>query len=1176
MSRANDNSMPSIASYDTTVVGEESTTSHSDSSSLSGKQKTSLAMFANLKWRLFPTHTIREDGECTCGKHDCEDKGKHPRIYGWYEQATTNLVQLVKWLQQFRNPNWGLACGPESGIWVLDVDPKNGGIESLAKLESEIGPLPVTVRVRTGSGGFHIYFLWPKDGTHITNSVNLKGAYPGLDVRGYRGYVVVPPGKHKSGNRYEWMEGCRPDEVPLAQAPQALIDVIKNASGSRTYADKPRDTRPWDNVPLEVIHEKATSLCARLEYFTSETGARDVSYEDWVTMASWGHAMTDDEGIFQDWSAADPDRHNKDDTSKKWEKTANLAPRSCHRAQADHPLEQCKNCPLFELDKNPAYHVRVAYNRELGKPGPFGAPPPTPEELEQRRTAHQKEREAYMEALQGVNEVAAGMEATAPKIDVMEDDYEGDSSTTKDAGQAHAGDAGAGNELRFRVIDNLEPYLEQSLLLAEKLRNGDDPFNLMPEVARVLAAIKRLAPTRYNAEQTRLMSAECDGRPKGQKARYTTKTIDQAVKSATEHEATQLKQHQGTVGEYWPDAPVEHHHLPIAQGFDCSDEGVTKVVFVGNDVVKEEVSGQPVYVAAPRLNINTGETHMVIMHRTRYAGWQEITELPSVATNPNTVRKLADKSLSVLNAPHMAEYINKCNDLVVNTFGEAPGLQTERLGLHIEDDNVTFVWPDKSVGAKQITPAPQSGTRSFMDNYRSKGDAGSEMSGVFGVLMDFPKTAFAFGVMTAAFLVRAANESQAIEFFGFCAEIVSAKTSVGKSKTLNFSIAPWANPAVIRPLDGTSFAIGEVLYAMSDLPVGFVEAQQLNDNTKGTADAQRIIHALGDGGTRLLGAKTGGLRNANQLHSTFMMANNASVLPDSADDGPRARLLTVNPLVPPGDAEIAASVDSYAELFAKHHGHGGRALVEGVLADCGWSWEKFKDKVSADLKKEIAEIKVPPLAGDIARRVNRRRKLVGLVRLGLKYLMRYAYPDFERIPAEFTDKWMLGIQEVFDELLADERRYERENNTSLRLLDRIGDWVQSELGKVRGCEPKRLVGGVEEPIIPSYYIGAITTVDGVKCIGLYKMRLEDFVNGKYKKSLRALIPEWEEADILVKDKGQTTRKVNKIDPVEKKPFGKMLVFPLESLGLDDLDGGEESHQQRDESNQQTVESDNDI
>ncbi|WP_054967237.1 bifunctional DNA primase/polymerase [Alicyclobacillus ferrooxydans] len=1155
------------------------------SGNASGSRPTSLEFFSKHGFRLLPVNSMK-NGLCTCGRGpDCPEKsrGKHPRILAWQDNATTDLIQLAKWKKQWPDTNWALACGPESKVWVLDIDNHKNGYESLARLEEKVGTLRGnTVMVKTGGGGLHIYFAWPTDGSLITNKVDLK-EYEGIDVRGDGGYVVVPPALHRSGNRYKWLEGLDPDSITLAQAPQALIELIKT-SEEYVRSGKPKDTRPWDNVPDEVIREKAPALCARIEYFTSEAGANDVSYEDWVALASWAHAMTDEDSVFHDWSSVDKDRYSKRDTGRKWKDTNDMAPRSCHRAQADHPLEQCENCPLFELDKNPSYHVRVAYNRELSKPGPFGAPPPNLELLEQRRKAHQKEREAYMEALQVVNEVAAaGMEATAPKIDVTEDN-EGEYSSTKEAGQAHEEPGAGQGRAKFKVYDNLEPYLEQSLALAEQLKNGDDPFNLMPEVARVLAAIKRLAPTRYNAEHTRIMSAECDGRPKGQKARYTTKTIDQAVKSATENEVNHLMSHRGTVGDYWPDAPVAHHHLPIAEGFGCSDDGVSKVVMVGNGVAQEEVSGQPVYVAAPRLNISTGETQMVIMHRTRYAGWQEITELPSVATNPYSVRKLADKSLSVLNAPHMAEYINKCNDLVVNTFGEAPGLQTERLGLHLttddedsdEKDNVTFVWLDKSVGAKKITPAPQSGTRSFMSNYRPKGSADVEMNGVFGVLRNFPKTAFAFGVMASAFLVRAARESKAIEFYGFCAEIVSAKTTIGKSKTLEFAIAPWANPDVIRPLDGTSFGVGEVLHAMSDLPVGFVEGQQLNDNTKGTADAQRILHALGDGGTRLLGAKTGGIRNSNQLHTTVMMANNASVLPDSADDGPRARLLPVNPLIPPGDEFIAQQVDSFAELFAGNHGHGGRALVEGFLADCDGNWKKFKDKVNADLKAEIAQIKVPQLSGDLARRVSRRRKLVGLARLGFKYLIHYAYPGFERLPAEYFDPWMNGIQEVFDELVNNERKYERENNTSLRLLDQIGDWVQSELGKVRGCEPKRLVSGVEEPVIPSYYIGALTTVNGVKCIGLYKMRLEDFVNGKYKKSLRALIPEWEEAEVLVKDKDQTTRKVNKIDPVEKKPFGKTLVFSLESLGLDDLDGGDEGQQQRDESNHQSVESDNDI
>ena len=61
-----------------------------------------------------------------------------------------------------KNPqaNIGVATGARSGFWALDVDPRHGGDQTLAKLIRQNGELPVTVSVRTPSGGVHHWFRW--------------------------------------------------------------------------------------------------------------------------------------------------------------------------------------------------------------------------------------------------------------------------------------------------------------------------------------------------------------------------------------------------------------------------------------------------------------------------------------------------------------------------------------------------------------------------------------------------------------------------------------------------------------------------------------------------------------------------------------------------------------------------------------------------------------------------------------------------------------------------------------------------------------------------------------------------------------------------------------------------------------------------------------------------------
>lgn len=108
-----------------------------------------------------------------------------PTIIGrcWGEQGTYNI---------------GIATGPGSGVWVLDLD----GLEHerwLRALEADHGALPPTVEVITGAGR-HLYFKWPA-GESIRN-VQDRDDMP--DVRGQGGYVLAPPSVHPSGRVYAW------------------------------------------------------------------------------------------------------------------------------------------------------------------------------------------------------------------------------------------------------------------------------------------------------------------------------------------------------------------------------------------------------------------------------------------------------------------------------------------------------------------------------------------------------------------------------------------------------------------------------------------------------------------------------------------------------------------------------------------------------------------------------------------------------------------------------------------------------------------------------------------------------------------------------------------------------------------------------------------------------------
>ena len=149
----------------------------------------------------------------------CEPGGKRPLTYNGFWDASLEAARVEAWWGRWPAANLGVPTGERSGLLVLDVDPASGGLESLAALEREHGPLPETARARTGGGGTHVFFSYPA-GEVVRNSAGKLG--PGLDVRGEGGYVVVPPSR--THGAYAWIE-----RAPLA-SPAWLLDCLRGLS----------------------------------------------------------------------------------------------------------------------------------------------------------------------------------------------------------------------------------------------------------------------------------------------------------------------------------------------------------------------------------------------------------------------------------------------------------------------------------------------------------------------------------------------------------------------------------------------------------------------------------------------------------------------------------------------------------------------------------------------------------------------------------------------------------------------------------------------------------------------------------------------------------------------------------------------------------------------------------
>lgn len=134
--------------------------------------------------------------------------------------ASDDEVIISAWAARVPRANIGIACGLPSGIIVIDMDPRNGSDESIARLAAKKQLFPTTVTAKTGNGGTHLYYTYEPE---LRNSKSSLA--PGIDVKTTGGYVVAPPSVLDGGKRYEWV--IAPLGGSLPRLPRWAVEALK-------------------------------------------------------------------------------------------------------------------------------------------------------------------------------------------------------------------------------------------------------------------------------------------------------------------------------------------------------------------------------------------------------------------------------------------------------------------------------------------------------------------------------------------------------------------------------------------------------------------------------------------------------------------------------------------------------------------------------------------------------------------------------------------------------------------------------------------------------------------------------------------------------------------------------------------------------------------------------------
>ena len=201
-------------------------------------------------------------------------------------------------IQEYARKKYNLGWRLAPSDVVIDVDPRNGGLEGLALLLADHQRHDPTIEdlgdvypmVRTGGGGFHFY--GHKDPNVKTrDTVELYGK--GVEFKTGGRQVIIPGSTHPSGQPYQF-DDFSDYTGPATPLPPWLIAQI--VRGQNTVTTQAVDPSSVDLTPVQLARLLAGLPAS--DYATNE---------EWFPLMAAAHEATGGSGLeaFVSWSLSD-------------------------------------------------------------------------------------------------------------------------------------------------------------------------------------------------------------------------------------------------------------------------------------------------------------------------------------------------------------------------------------------------------------------------------------------------------------------------------------------------------------------------------------------------------------------------------------------------------------------------------------------------------------------------------------------------------------------------------------------------------------------------------------------------------------------------------------------------------------------------------------------------------
>ena len=251
--------------------------------------------FLENDYAIIALHHIQADGSCGCGNFECSNAGKHPAATRWQSTPvwSDDQIATMEEMGMFAT-GYGVLM---RGLMVIDVDARNGGVESLKKLLDavpEIAGAGLVVETGSGGGSRHYYYSVPGGDTAFLSHLP---DYPGIDFKS-SGFVVGPGSQHKSGGKYIILCGSVNDISPI---PLELSNLLKKPDKLRT------------EISGHSIDLSSADLASMLEHIQPD------DYDIWIRTGMALHEATGGAGLklWDKWSQRS-EKYNAAIMDHKW------------------------------------------------------------------------------------------------------------------------------------------------------------------------------------------------------------------------------------------------------------------------------------------------------------------------------------------------------------------------------------------------------------------------------------------------------------------------------------------------------------------------------------------------------------------------------------------------------------------------------------------------------------------------------------------------------------------------------------------------------------------------------------------------------------------------------------------------------------------------------------------